>query len=169
MARNAAVVGLPWSRTTALPVASVLVLRAQVLASRCARGCTFLRTIRADTFAIVQHDGDSDRYDPCLQDSTRPIRRCDIVVGGLGRPIPVRPGIIAERRSVLELLLRDTGDIAAQFCVVFEGSPRDRIMAVPKADKTPEAHYGIGHTPRNLVDHQVVNIADFAAFHVIYV
>src|SRR5262245_3933356 len=91
--------------------------------------------------------GETGIDDPCLPGFSHPVGRCVVVLVGLGLPIAVGPGVIAERRCVLELLLGNAGDITAQFVVVFEGGPRDWIVAVPKADEAPEAHHGIGDTP----------------------
>src|SRR5262249_18017518 len=104
-----------------------------------------------------------DRARSCL----RPVGRHVVVLVGLGLPVAVGPGIVAEGRCVLELPFGDTSHVGAELSIVFEGRPGDRVVAVTQAYESAKAHHSIGNTAGDLVDHEVVDLTDFLAVHVV--
>ena len=44
--------------------------------------------------------------------------------------------------------------------VVLERRPRDRIVTVPEAEESAEAHHGVRNAAGNFLDEQVVDFAD---------
>ena len=62
-----------------------------------------------------------------------------------GFPTAIAPGIVTESWGILELLLGDAGAISIKRGVVFQSSPRQRVVAVTQTQKAAEAHDGIDH------------------------
>src|SRR4029434_6871719 len=67
-----------------------------------------------------------------------PISWCAVMLMRACLPITICPGVVAERRGVLELCLRYSGAITAESRVVFECGPRNGIMAVRQTQKPPK-------------------------------
>lgn len=91
-----------------------------------------------------------------------PVDRRAVVLVRAGFPAAVLPGIVAELGRILQLVLRDAGAIGAERGILFQRGPRAWIVAVAQAEKAAERHDGVGHAPRELVDHEMIDVADFA-------
>jgi len=90
-----------------------------------------------------------------------------IVLVDFSLPVPVGPGIVAERWRVLELPFGDPGDIPVELGVVFQGTPGDWVVAMAETKEPAKAHDCEGDTAGNLVDHQVIDFTDLGAIHII--
>ena len=75
-------------------------------------------------------------------------------------PVPVRPGVIAEDRRILQLLFGDPGDITVELRVIFQGTPGDGVVAMAEPQESTEAHDRVGDTAGELIDHQMVDFTD---------
>jgi hypothetical protein len=84
-------------------------------------------------------------------------------------PIPIRPAVVAELWRVLELAFGDVRDVAFLRRIVSDGTPRQWIMAVAEAKEAAKAHDSVPNLSRNLVDHEMIDPADFVSALIIYV
>src|SRR5688572_12948012 len=100
---------------------------------------------------------------PSLDISLQPVWLSLIMAVDALFPIAVDEALVAESGRVAQLALGDAGDEAFELRIVFQRLPRHGIMAVAEAEKAAEAHDGIGHLARDLVDHQMFDLANFFA------
>src|SRR5690606_4350128 len=85
----------------------------------------------------------------------------DLLAPGPVLPVHAVPRAVVRR--ALQTLLVEIDDITVLLGVVFQHAPRQRMMAVADAEKATERHVGVSHLPGQLVDHHILDGAQFLA------
>src|ERR1019366_7109737 len=76
----------------------------------------------------------------------------------VGRPFELRTAIVVRR--AFQLFLVQIDHVAALLLVVLQGRPRQRMVLFAHAEKTAERHHRIDRATADLVDHDVINVAE---------
>src|SRR6476619_3863976 len=68
----------------------------------------------------------------------------------------------------LQHFLVEVGDVSTELRVVGQRRPRQRAIFFAHAKHAAERHHGVGNLPADLVDHDLVNLAELLAREVEY-
>ena len=63
-------------------------------------------------------------------------------------------------RRPIEHVLSDTGPITPEVGVIFQARPGHRVVVLSHSEKATEAHHGVCHLPRYLINHKPLNFSD---------
>jgi DNA-binding IscR family transcriptional regulator len=99
----------------------------------------------------------------CFSGARLPVFSGAIVTMGANFPFPILPRIVAELGRIFELLLGNVSAEPAQRPIVGQRAPGNRIVAVAETHEAAKAHDGVGHASRQLVDDEVIDLADVLA------
>jgi hypothetical protein len=107
------------------------------------------------------------RYVMGLPKFILPVNGRPVMLMGPRFPIAILPGIVTELRSVSELSLGDACAITPYAAVVLQSRPGDRIVAVSQAEKTSKTHHRVGNPASDLLNQQMVDLADRFITHTV--
>src|SRR5665811_598380 len=106
----------------------------------------------------------------CIRDRDRPVRRGLVVVvnPAVIVSIPVPVGALAVLRSLVDLVFREIGAIAAEVGIVLQGGPGHWIKVLAHSHEAAEAENGIRNLAAELVYHYPFEFAYFLIIGSVY-